>query len=42
MSNNDSNINSINYFADFWYYLIGVIIITINIRNYNLRKPPYH
>ena len=27
MSNNDSNINSINYFADFWYYKIGVNII---------------
>jgi len=27
MSNNDSNINSINYFTDFWYYVIGVNII---------------
>ena len=27
MSNNDSNINSINYFADFWYYQIGVNVI---------------
>jgi len=30
MSNNVSNINSINYFTDFWYYQIGVIIITVN------------
>ena len=27
MSNDDSNINSINYFADFWYYQIGLNVI---------------